>query len=78
MSNTFPGCILALTYPYNAALVCYEYLITVSEEISIVWQQKFTPATLLLVSTRWAILIETILQLLPATADVRQKHPVYV
>ncbi|EKM57671.1 uncharacterized protein PHACADRAFT_206550 [Phanerochaete carnosa HHB-10118-sp] len=52
-----------------AALVCYEYMITITDEISSVWLQKFSPVSLLLVSTRWAILIETILQLIPATAD---------
>ncbi|GJE85324.1 hypothetical protein PsYK624_014030 [Phanerochaete sordida] len=54
-----------------SALVCYEYLITITDEINVVWLRKFSPVSVLLVSTRWAILIETILELLPAAPDLQ-------
>ncbi|GJE85320.1 hypothetical protein PsYK624_013990 [Phanerochaete sordida] len=54
-----------------SALVCYEYLITFSDEVNTVWGQKLTPVSLLLVSIRYTILTETIFILLPAAAELQ-------
>ncbi|EKM57582.1 uncharacterized protein PHACADRAFT_91090 [Phanerochaete carnosa HHB-10118-sp] len=43
----------------EAALVLYDHLITLDQEIRTVWQQKFSVVSLLIVSTRWTLLFTT-------------------
>lgn len=56
------------------ALVTYEYLITVQQEVTMVWQRKWTLVTLLFLANRYVIMVIVILQSLPTTAQVRLLH----
>ena len=40
-----------------AALVVYEYITTIDQEIFCIWTRPFTPTSLLLLSTRWVMLV---------------------
>ncbi|GJE99240.1 hypothetical protein PsYK624_154900 [Phanerochaete sordida] len=42
-------------------LIVYELLITFDQEVSAVWQKKITATSLLLLSTRWIMLLNSIL-----------------
>ncbi|EKM56357.1 uncharacterized protein PHACADRAFT_140967, partial [Phanerochaete carnosa HHB-10118-sp] len=41
-------------------LVVYEFVITLDQEIAVVWRRKFTLTSLLLLSTRWLMLLNPI------------------
>ena len=42
-------------------LAAYEYMTTVDQEVYCVWMRPFTPTSLLLLSTRWVMLINGLL-----------------
>ena len=42
-------------------LVIYEYLITLDREVQTVWCRKWTASSLLLLSTRWAMVLSSML-----------------
>ncbi|GJE94523.1 hypothetical protein PsYK624_106930 [Phanerochaete sordida] len=50
-----------------SALVGYEYLITISQEVDSVWRRQFSLTSVLLISTRWVMLVNQIFQWLPAS-----------
>ena len=64
-----PGTILLIQI-LIIALVFYEYAITIDQEITTVWKKKVTATSVLLITTRWVMLVNTILQLLSGTAQV--------
>ena len=39
------------------ALLCYDYVVTFDQEISVIWQRKWTGATWLFISNRYAALL---------------------
>ncbi|GJE96345.1 hypothetical protein PsYK624_125390 [Phanerochaete sordida] len=41
-------------------LVLYELVITINQEIEVVWKRKFTITSLLLLSTRWLMIVNPI------------------
>ncbi|GJE98350.1 hypothetical protein PsYK624_145780 [Phanerochaete sordida] len=47
------------------ALVAYEYVVTFDQEVACVWQRKFSAASLLLLSTRWVMLLYQIAAIIP-------------
>ncbi|EKM48691.1 uncharacterized protein PHACADRAFT_202510 [Phanerochaete carnosa HHB-10118-sp] len=49
----------------TSALVFYDYLITLDQEVRTVWQQKFSIVSLLIVSTRWTLILQAASSLLP-------------
>jgi hypothetical protein len=50
----------------------YEYAITFAQEVAVVWQRKFSFVSLLLISTRWTLLLEALFLMLPQpTPEVR-------
>lgn len=52
------------------ALVFYDHLITLDQEIRTVWQQKFSIVSLLIVSTRWTLLLQAAVDLIPGESMV--------
>ncbi|EKM52093.1 uncharacterized protein PHACADRAFT_199589 [Phanerochaete carnosa HHB-10118-sp] len=48
-----------------AALIFYEYAILLGQEVTVVWQRKLSPASLLLLTIRWTLLFEAISLVLP-------------
>ncbi|EKM56285.1 uncharacterized protein PHACADRAFT_207564 [Phanerochaete carnosa HHB-10118-sp] len=48
------------------ALVTYEYVVTLDQEIAVVWKRKFTATSMMLLSTRWLMLWGVILMYMPA------------
>ena len=52
------------------ALVAYEYLITFHEEVATVWKRKLTATSLLLLSTRYVLILTQILTFVPASPAV--------
>lgn len=55
------------------ALPFYEYIITLQDEVEIVWMNKVSVVTLLLLSTRWNMVLTAILPLVPTTtSEVRR------
>ena len=51
-------------------MIVYEYIITFDQEVATVWQRKFTLTSILLLSTRYALVLLEILALLPASPVV--------
>ncbi|KIP06490.1 hypothetical protein PHLGIDRAFT_106964 [Phlebiopsis gigantea 11061_1 CR5-6] len=49
------------------ALIAFEYFITLNQEIETVWKRKFTVTSLLLVTTRWTMIINQVFLWLPPT-----------
>lgn len=49
----------------------YEYLITFGEEVAVVWQRPWTATSVLLVSTRWVVVLTNVTGLVPAGPKVR-------
>lgn len=58
----------------SPGLVAYEYLITFGEEVTLVWQNKWTGATVLFVSNRYLMLLTTILDVVPLNSAVSRVH----
>ena len=46
----------------RAAVVIYEYLITIDREVETVWWRTWTASSLLLLSTRWVMVLSSITQ----------------
>ncbi|EKM57653.1 uncharacterized protein PHACADRAFT_251412 [Phanerochaete carnosa HHB-10118-sp] len=51
----------------TTCLVIYELLITIGDEVNIVWKRPVTARAVLLGSVRWCVLVSIILQLVPYT-----------
>lgn len=47
------------------AFILFEYVITLRDEITVIWQRKWSPTSFLLLSIRWTLLVEAIFILLP-------------
>ena len=47
--------------PVHIAVLCFDHLITLGEEVDFIWRRKFTAATVLFVLNRYSTLIKTIL-----------------
>lgn len=54
---------------FFSGLVVYEFVITLDQEIAAVWRRKFTATSMLLLSTRWLMLLYPILAILPIPMD---------
>lgn len=50
----------------GAVLSIHEYIITFDREISIVWRRKWSFMSIVLLSTRWVMLVNAITTFLPA------------
>ncbi|EKM56299.1 uncharacterized protein PHACADRAFT_207577 [Phanerochaete carnosa HHB-10118-sp] len=48
-------------------LVIYEYLITLNQEVAVGWRRKFSLASVLLITTRWIMVLGPILAATPST-----------
>ncbi|EKM56341.1 uncharacterized protein PHACADRAFT_253412, partial [Phanerochaete carnosa HHB-10118-sp] len=48
-------------------LVCYEYAITLDQEIATAWKRKFTVSSVLLFTTRWNMLLGPFLNIIPSS-----------
>ena len=51
--------------------MAYDYVITFNQEIRTVRQRKPSLVSLLLITTRWTLLLEAVSQLIPITLDLR-------
>ena len=51
-------------------LAIYEYIITAGDEINIVWRRKFNISSSFLLSVRWIMVINAVVQIYPTTAQV--------
>ena len=54
----------------HIALVVYEYVITLDQEISTIWKREWTMSSALLLSIRWAMLLNQIVAYVPASENV--------
>ena len=50
-----------------AALVAYEHICTIDQEINLIWRRKWTGVTVLFVVNRYLLLLITILVVVPDT-----------
>lgn len=48
----------------------YEYLITLGDEVDVVWSRPWTGASVLLLSTRWTMLLSAAVDLAPGSYTV--------
>lgn len=56
---------------FRSVLPIYEYIITSEREISIVWQHRMTCMSILLITTRWVMVLNSIFTVLtPTSAQV--------
>jgi hypothetical protein len=52
---------------YNpAVLVVYEYVITFDQEVSTIWKRRFIATSILLLSTRWVLVLYQIVPFMPS------------
>ena len=56
----------ALTLPL--VLILYEYLITFPDEIRLVWKRPWTLASVLLLSVRWNMVVNSLVDFIPEVA----------
>ncbi|EKM57575.1 uncharacterized protein PHACADRAFT_192722 [Phanerochaete carnosa HHB-10118-sp] len=49
----------------TAALIFYDHLITLDQEVRTVWQQSFSIVSLLIVFTRWTLLMQAVFAFIP-------------
>ena len=54
----------------RAALVTYEYSITLHDEVNNVWNRKFTVSSVILVLVRWNMLAQVLSEIAPNTPSV--------
>ena len=52
------------------AVVIYEYLITIDREVEAVWWRPWTASSLLLLSTRWVMVLSSMLQPISPPSNV--------
>ena len=52
------------------ALVVYDYVLTLDQEVDTVWRRRFSVVSLLLVLTRWTLLLNIALNLAPPGPQV--------
>jgi hypothetical protein len=52
------------------ALVFYEYIITISDEVRTVWQRKPSISSMFLLSVRWNMVVTAGISIAPAPASV--------
>lgn len=55
----------------SLALVAYEYLITLDQEVATVWRRKWTATSVLIVSVRWVMVLLQISHWLSVLPNVR-------
>ncbi|EKM57684.1 uncharacterized protein PHACADRAFT_251466 [Phanerochaete carnosa HHB-10118-sp] len=60
-----------------ASLVVYEFVITMVDEIQMVWKRPITASAMLLGSVRWCMLFSVIFQILPMTPNAAYRNPIY-
>ena len=76
VSATGSHALLAMCVPFNSlttdleVLAIYEYIITAGDEINIVWRRKFNISSSFLLSVRWIMVINAVVQIYPTTEKV--------
>ena len=50
----------------DTGLVVYEYIITFNQEVAQVWKRRPTATALLLLSTRWIMVLGPLIDILPS------------
>ena len=55
------------------ALLVYEYIITIDQELSAIWRRKFNVASLLFITVRWTMLFNGALLSTPASPHVSDR-----
>ena len=53
-------------YTFDAGLVAYEYIITFDQEVAQVWMRKLTATSFLLLSTRWIMVLGSLMNIIPS------------
>lgn len=53
----------------SSALAVYEYIVTIDQEVSAVWKRPVSAASVLLVSIRWAVLLQALTAVLSNEAS---------
>ena len=54
------------------AIITYEYLITFQQEIAVVWRRRLTATSLLLLSTRYTLMLTQLMDYIPPSDIVRR------
>lgn len=62
---------LTLIIMIRPALVVYEYIITIDQELTLVWRRKWTLVTLLLMANRYLMIGTVIFTISPTPEQVR-------
>lgn len=57
--------VLSLMSTWAAALVAYEYMITIRQEVETMWMRKWTAATWLFLVNRYLMITYTVIQGIP-------------
>lgn len=58
----------------NLALIWYEYIITLQDEINLVWHRKWNISTYFFVASRYSLLAITLTIIVPSTREVSHSH----
>lgn len=60
---------------YFIALALYEYVVTFSQEVTTVWQRRKTATSILLVATRWTMVLNAVVILIESPKEVSRCVP---
>lgn len=52
-------------------ILVYDYVLTFAQEVTTVWRRKMTATSLLLVTTRWVMVLQAVVQFVPPVPKVR-------
>lgn len=52
------------------AVLVYEYIITFDDEVSTIWRRRWTAPSILLLTTRWNMMIQAVINFAPSTLQV--------
>ena len=72
----FPPLWLAFDASLWAALVVYEYINTVDQEIVLIWRRKWTSATWIFVINRYSLLLLNIMSMTPVSSNMVNPYPI--
>ena len=67
-------CVMRIALTNQTALVAYEYFFTIDQEVNTVWKRKLTLSSVLLISIRWAMVLNQVPPWIPPFPKVFSIH----
>ncbi len=68
--TTFNVHSFVIVNPFAIALVAYEYLLSIDQEVALIWRRKWTGATWLFATNRYLLIANVVVAVLPGVSQV--------